>query len=72
MHFHVKTFDTNAPIDLLVDNAKFPEHEIAHDECLSNVDIAPIGMFELKDVECELVQVSWVAKNKILRLRIFM
>ena len=48
MHHHVKMFDTNDSIDVLVGNVEFPEHDIAHDECFSNVDIAPTGMFDLK------------------------
>ena len=64
-HCHAKMIDTNSPIDVLVDNANFPEHDISHDEHLSNVDIAPVSMFELKDVKNELVQVPWVTNNQL-------
>ena len=64
-------FDTNLPIDVLMENATFPEHDVIHDENFSNVDISPLGMFELKEVECELVQVLQVNKNQLLRSRRF-
>ena len=67
----MKILDTNVPIDVLVENAKFPEHDVAHDKYLSNVDITPTDMFELKDVKYELPQVSWVTKNQLLRSRRF-
>ena len=31
-HYHLKTFDTNVPIGVLVDNVKFPELDTMHDE----------------------------------------
>ena len=65
LHYHMKKFDTNVPIDVLVDNVNFPEHDIAHDEYLSNVDIALAGTFDLKDVKFELMQVSWATKNQL-------
>ena len=66
----MKMFDTNVPIYVLVENAKFPEYDVVHDECLSNLDIAPAGIFELKDVKHELFQVSWVTKDQNLRSKI--
>ena len=45
LHIHVKMFDTHDPIDLLVDNANFPKSDIAHDEHLSNVEIAPANIW---------------------------
>ena len=54
----MKMLETSAPIDVLVGNATFSDHDIVHDECLSNIDIVLAGMFEFKDVKCELVQVT--------------
>ena len=68
----MKTFETNVPIDVLVENMKFPDHDIVYDEYLSNVCIDPVDMFELKDVKNELVQVPWVTKNQLLRSRRFL
>ena len=72
MYFHVKTFNMNVPIDVLVDNEKFPGYEIAHEKCSSNFGIVPVGIFELKDAKHNLAQVSWVTKNKLLRPRRFL
>ena len=72
MHCHVKMLDTNAPFDVLVKNKTFPEHYTIHEECLSKVDIAQEGISDLKDVKLELVQVSWVTKNQLLRSMIFL
>ena len=66
-HCHVKMFDTNVPIDVMVDNATFPVHNISHYEYLSNVYIALVGVFDLNNSKCKLVQVLWVAKNQLLR-----
>ena len=57
LYYHVKTLETNVPIDVLVANVKFPEHDIAHEENLSNVGISQTGISDLKDAKYELVQV---------------
>ena len=72
LHCHVKTLYMNVRIGVLVNNEKFPEYDIVHEEHLSNVDIDPTGMFDLKDAKYEFVQVLWVAKNQLLRSRRFL
>ena len=65
----MKMLDTSVPIDVLADNVNFPEHRSMHDECSSNVDSSPAGMFELKDVKHELAQVSWLTQNKTFEVK---
>ena len=72
LNFHVKMFDTNSPVDTLVDNAKFPEHDIFREEHLSDVDIVTSGMFGLKYTKDKSTQVSWVTKNQLLRSSTFL
>ena len=67
----MKRLDTSSPFDVLVGNVKFPENDISHEECLSNLEIAPVGTVDSKDAKCEIAKVSWVTKNQLLRSRMF-